>query len=61
MRDTSSVREDSGMPVTKLRTVRVDDELWQAAQRKARRRRESVADVIRRALLEYAAEELVEP
>jgi predicted HicB family RNase H-like nuclease len=38
---------------TKIRHVRVDDELWEAAQTKAKDRRESVADVIRRALLAY--------
>ncbi len=42
---------------TKVRTVRVDDELWQAAQAKAKRRRETVATVIKRALLEYVEEE----
>lgn len=38
---------------TKIRTVRVDDALWTAAQEVAHERRESVADVIRRALLAY--------
>lgn len=42
---------------TKVRTVRVDDELWQAAQQKAKRRRETVAAVIKRALVEYVEEE----
>lgn len=41
------------VPETKIRTVRIDDELWEAAQEVARRRRESVADAIRRGLLEY--------
>lgn len=41
------------VPPTKIRGVRVDDELWQAAQERAADRRESVADVIRRALLAY--------
>ena len=49
-RDTSTVAE------TKVRTVRVDDELWQAAQEKAKRRRETVAAVIKRALLAYVEE-----
>lgn len=48
------------VPETKVRTVRVDDALWQAAQTKARRRRESVSDVVRRALLEYVGDELQE-
>lgn len=51
--DTPAVVEDQRVPVTKVRTVRVDDELWEAAQEEAKRRRESVADVIRRALLAY--------
>ena len=38
---------------TKVRTVRVDDELWQAAQEKAKRKRETVAAVLKRALVEY--------
>lgn len=38
---------------TKSRNVRVDDELWAAALEKAKLRRETVADVIRRALLAY--------
>lgn len=38
---------------TKVRGVRVDDELWEKALTKAQERRESVADVIRRALLAY--------
>ena len=42
---------------TKVRTVRVDDELWEAAQAKAKRRRETVAAVIKRALLAYTEEE----
>lgn len=49
-RDTSAVAE------TKVRTVRVDDELWQAAQEKAKKRRETVAAVIKRALLAYVEE-----
>jgi predicted transcriptional regulator len=42
---------------TPQRTVGVDDELWQKAQRKARRRREKVSDVLRRALVEYVDDE----
>jgi predicted HicB family RNase H-like nuclease len=40
-------------PKTPLRTVRVDDALWHAAQAKAAERGESVSDVIRRALTRY--------
>ena len=43
---------------TKVRTVRVDDELWNAAQEKAKRRRETVAAVIKRALLAYVEDEV---
>jgi Arc/MetJ family transcription regulator len=38
---------------TPQHTVRIDDELWDAAQRIAARRRETVSDVVRRALVEY--------
>lgn len=48
--------QDGSVTETKIRTVRVDDELWVAAQEKAKLRRESVADVIRRALLAYVEE-----
>jgi hypothetical protein len=47
------VRKTAAVPETKIRTVRVDDALWEAAQAKAKRRREGVSDVIRRALLAY--------
>ena len=53
----TEARHTDAVPVTKIRTVRVDDELWEAAQEKAKRRRESVADVIRRALLAYIEED----
>ena len=46
-------RHNLAVGETKIRNVRVDDELWKAAQEKAARRREAVADVIRRALLAY--------
>jgi len=49
--------ETAPVAETKVRTVRVDDELWQAAQEKAKRRRETVAAVIKRALLAYVEEE----
>lgn len=44
------------MPNTKVRGVRVDDKLWEAAQKKAAERRETVAAVIKRALLAYVEE-----
>ena len=34
-------------------TVQIDDELWDAAQRIAARRRETVSDIVRHALVEY--------
>lgn len=54
--DTRPAGEDRDVPETKVRTVRVDDELWAAAQAKAKRRRETVAAVIKRALLAYVEE-----
>lgn len=56
MPDTSEDRHNQTVP-TKIRGVRVDDELWQRAQEKAARRREAVADVIRRALLAYVEDD----
>lgn len=50
VRDTTSVADP-------VRTVRVDDELWDRAVAKAKRRRENMAVVIRRALLTYVEEE----
>jgi hypothetical protein len=46
-RQTVSVAE------TKLRNVRVDKDLWDRAQSIARERRETLSDVMRRALVEY--------
>lgn len=40
-------------PGTPRRTIRVANELWDAAQAKAEERGESVSDVIRRALERY--------
>ena len=55
---TRTAAEDTApMAETKVRTVRVDDELWAAAQAKAKRRRETVAAVIKRALVEYVEDE----
>lgn len=56
MPDTSPAGQNDRVK-TPIRTVRVDDELWDAAATKAKRRRETVADVIRRALLAYVEEE----
>ena len=43
-------------PATPNRTVRISDELWEAAKRKASDNDESVTDVIRRALERYVRE-----
>jgi predicted transcriptional regulator len=43
-------------PATPIRTVRIPDELWEAAQRKASDNDETVSDVIRRALERYVRE-----
>lgn len=43
-------------PGTPRRTVRVPDEVWEAAQAKAAERQETLSDVIRRALETYAEE-----
>lgn len=61
--DTALVRDDAGVPVTKLRNVRVDDRLWQQAKRIASGRRETLSAVIKRALVEYVERngEKVEP
>lgn len=40
-------------PKTKVRTIRIDDDLWRAAQAKAAEHGESVSDVIRRGLARY--------
>ena len=40
-------------PATPNHTVRIDDDLWQAALRKAHDRGETLTDVIRRALVAY--------
>ena len=56
---TTQSPEEHTAPVaeTRVRTVRVDDELWQAAQAKAKRRRETVAAVLKRALVQYVEDE----
>jgi len=50
---TTSVRDVPNVERTPRRTVRVPDELWQAAQRVAAARDESVTDVVNRALEAY--------
>ncbi|MDT4997448.1 MAG: hypothetical protein QOD45_1516 [Pseudonocardiales bacterium] len=40
-------------PKTPQRTVRIPDEVWEAAKAAAERRGEFISDVIRRALIRY--------
>lgn len=42
-------------PGTTIRSVRVDDELWEEGMRAAQKRDESLSDVLRRALADYIA------
>ncbi len=41
-------------PKTPLRSVRVPDAVWHAAQQRAAEKGETVSDVVRRALTRYA-------
>jgi hypothetical protein len=43
-------------PKTPIRGVRVPDEEWKPAQAKAKRKGETVTDVVRRALRDYVKE-----
>lgn len=54
-RTAGGVRRLTASSGTPRRTVRVDDELWQAAAARAAERGEDLSAVIRRALAEYAA------
>lgn len=47
------VSQVPNQPKTPNHTVRVEDELWQAALRKAHERGETLTDVIIRALKQY--------
>lgn len=51
--DTPSIREDEDVAVTKLRSIRIDDDLWKLAVVVTKRRRETVSGVIKRLLAEY--------
>lgn len=50
---TASIRDNEDVPVTKLRNLRVDEDLWAEAQRIAKERRETLSAVMKRALVEY--------
>ena len=41
-------------PKTPQRTIRISDDLWARAQRRAAERGETLTDVVRRALEDYA-------
>ena len=56
MPDTSEKRENLGMAETKVRGVRIEEDLWTTAQGVAAGQGESLADVIRRALRAYVAD-----
>lgn len=43
-------------PKTPLRSMRISDELWELAKARAHVERETVTDVVRRALEEYVAD-----
>lgn len=53
-----TVAQGSGldMAISKIRGIRVEDELWQAVQEVAAAQRETVAAVVRRGLLAYCRE-----
>lgn len=51
--DTSSVRKDGPVAVSKIRNIRIDEGLWRLALIVTRRRRETVSGVIKRLLAEY--------
>lgn len=53
--DTSLVQTDP-MAVSKLRNLRVDEDLWEDAKTIAKYRRETLSAVMKRALVEYVEE-----
>lgn len=50
----ATVRRVPNAPKTPLRSFRIPDEVYKAAQEKAAERGESVSDVVRKALERYA-------
>lgn len=54
MRSPATIGVMPNKPKTTLRNVRVDDELWQAAQAAAEARGETVSEAIRAFLKRYA-------
>lgn len=54
MPDTSSVRHNERVTVSKLRNLRVDGELWHLVKLVSDRRRDPLSQIMKRALVEYA-------
>lgn len=50
---TATIRRVPNQPKTPVRTFRIPDDLWNAAQAKAADRGETVSDVVRKALERY--------
>lgn len=57
MKDGPSMNPVPNKPKTPIRGVRVPDDEWHPAQAKAKVEGETVTDVVRRALREYAKDE----
>lgn len=49
----SDTPDNQRVPQTKIRNIRIDDDLWEGAMRIAKARRETLSGVIKRALVEY--------
>jgi len=54
--DTSQVQQNEDVAVTRLRNVRVDDDVWTDAKDSARAEGETVSAVLNRALRAYVAD-----
>ena len=54
--DTARVQHNERVAITKLRNVRIDEYLWTLAGLVAKRRRETVSQVIKSALVAYTEE-----
>lgn len=50
---SAMMRSVPNTPGTPRRTIRIEDDLWELAQKKAAERGESVSDVLRKALIRY--------
>lgn len=56
MSDTSRAGQTQRVANTKVRHIRIDDDLWDPARAAADGQHETVADVVRRALAAYAVD-----